>query len=110
MERADKHGPRLDDELAAQTEALGRRAPIEPRVEDEREERDRGTRTATGTSAPRENDAPDPAVRALERLPGGVEFATAHEVWAALQDPSLAEDPEALRELAATGPPSDADR
>jgi len=34
---SSKHGPRLDDELARETESLGRGAPIESRVEEERE-------------------------------------------------------------------------
>lgn len=34
---SSKHGPRLDDELARETESLGRGAPIESRVEEWRE-------------------------------------------------------------------------
>lgn len=34
---SSKHGPRLDDELARETESIVRGAPIEPRVEEERE-------------------------------------------------------------------------
>jgi hypothetical protein len=34
---SSKHGPRLDDELARETDSLGRGAPIESRVEEGRE-------------------------------------------------------------------------
>ena len=51
-----KHGPRLDDELARGTEALRRGAPIEPRVEEEREkegpgEDDRDVDARTGPAS-----------------------------------------------------------
>lgn len=141
-----KHGPRLDDELAAETEALRRGAPIESRVEEEREkegpgeaDRDVDVRTAPAASLgadevearrevsrhlrpsafpaagdrllaeARENDAPAPVLRALEQLPAGVEFATMHEVWVVLEDPSVADDPDALRERASTEPLNEAD-
>lgn len=38
MERGDRHGPRIDDELARETEPLERGAPVEPRVEEFREQ------------------------------------------------------------------------
>lgn len=58
MERdSTKHGPRLDDELAGEIEPLVRGAPVESRVEEDREkegpgERDRyaGARTAPAAS------------------------------------------------------------
>lgn len=37
MERGTKHGFRLDDAMAGETEALTRGAPVEPRVEEWRE-------------------------------------------------------------------------
>jgi hypothetical protein len=54
MERqSSKHGPRLDDELKHETESLERGAPVESRVEEEREhepagdgEREPSSRTA----------------------------------------------------------------
>ncbi len=53
---SSKHGPRLDDELARETEALGRGAPIESRVEEEREkegpgEDDRDVDARTGPAS-----------------------------------------------------------
>jgi hypothetical protein len=38
MDRSNKHGPRVDDELAHETESLTRGAPIEARVEESREQ------------------------------------------------------------------------
>jgi hypothetical protein len=38
MDRSNKHGPRVDDELAHETESLTRGAPIESRVEESREQ------------------------------------------------------------------------
>lgn len=148
MERdSGKHGPRLDDELADETETLRRGAPIESRVEEEREkegpgegDRDVDVRTAPAAhlgadevearreisrhlrpnafpatadglvAEARENDAPDAVVRALEALPAGVELATMHEVWVALTDPSVADDPDELRGRASTEPLNEADR
>jgi hypothetical protein len=37
MERNSKHGSRVDDAMSAETEALQRGAPVEPRVEEWRE-------------------------------------------------------------------------
>jgi hypothetical protein len=37
MERSNKHGPRLDDMMAGETESLERGAPVESRVEEWRE-------------------------------------------------------------------------
>lgn len=37
MERSNKHGPRLDDTMAGETESLDRGAPVESRVEEWRE-------------------------------------------------------------------------
>ncbi|MDQ1712590.1 MAG: hypothetical protein QOE45_2040 [Frankiaceae bacterium] len=37
MERGTKHGARLDDAMAGETEAITRGAPVEPRVEEWRE-------------------------------------------------------------------------
>ena len=56
MERqSSKHGPRVDDELKHETEPLERGAPVEPRVEEDREhepaadgEREPSSRTAAG--------------------------------------------------------------
>jgi Protein of unknown function (DUF2795) len=38
LERGDRHGPRIDEELARETEALERGSPVEPRVEEFREQ------------------------------------------------------------------------
>jgi Protein of unknown function (DUF2795) len=38
LERGDRHGPRIDDELARETEPLERGSPVEPRVEEFREQ------------------------------------------------------------------------
>ena len=141
-----KHGPRLDDELKSETEALLRGTPIEPRVEEWKEkegpgdyDRDPDARTgpadrlgADAVEARRElsrhlrastfpaeraelvteaaeNNAPLPVLDALRGLPAGVTFATAHEVWAALADPLVAQHGrDALRRTAATDPLNDA--
>ncbi len=40
--RSDKHGPRLDEELHEETEALERGAPVEPRAEEWRQQEPAG--------------------------------------------------------------------
>lgn len=128
-------GPRLDEELRRETESLERGAPVEARVEEQREKepRDGPALGARDVEARRElsrhlrpsafpadrdalvreaheNDAPDPVVEALRSLPASTAFATVGEAWAALADPELAEDPESLRAEAAADPLSDSDR
>ncbi|HEU4448505.1 MAG TPA: DUF2795 domain-containing protein [Gaiellaceae bacterium] len=142
-----KHGPRADDELAAETEAIERGSPVEPRVQEGREkegggeeDRDVDARTARGGSLgadevearrelsrhlrlgafpadrarllaeAEEADAPAAVLAALRRLPADAEYGTVHEVWVALEDPSAADDRDALRSRAAAEPLSDADR
>ena len=51
-----------------------------------------------------EQSAPEPVLRALRSLPAGESYATAHEVWAAL------EGYEDVHEAAATDPLSEGDR
>jgi hypothetical protein len=104
-----KHGPRLDDALAGETEPLERGAPQESRARDDlakEDEFDPGLDSAV--EARRElsrhlrpsvfpaeradllaeaesQGAPDEVLGALRGLPESVQFQTAHEVWAALE-------------------------
>jgi hypothetical protein len=145
VERSNKHSPRIDDQLAHETESLTRGAPIESRVEEGREQEgpgdeDRDTDARTGPpgalgadevearrelsrhlrpsafpadregllAEARDQNAPGPVLAALERLPDGIEYGTAHEIWAALDEPGT--DPDEIRERARHEPLSDADR
>jgi hypothetical protein len=124
VERSDKHGPRMDEELARETEALERGAPVEPRVEEFREQepsaddepetdaRLQGGRSAGSMDADelearselarsispsvfpadreallesaRGNQAVQPVLDELARLPAGRSFENAEAVWRAL--------------------------
>jgi hypothetical protein len=124
VERGDKHGPRVDDELARETEALERGSPVEPHVEEFREqepsgddEPETGARLQGGRSAgpmdadelearselarsispsvypadreelldsARRNQATQPVLDELARLPAGRPFQNAEAVWQAL--------------------------
>jgi hypothetical protein len=104
-----KHGPRLDDALAGETQPLERGAPLESRAREDLEKEDA---FAPGLDSPVEarrelsrhlrlsafptdragllaeaegQDAPDEVLRALRELPASVECRTVHEVWAALE-------------------------
>jgi hypothetical protein len=136
-----KHGPRLDDALERETRPLEQGAPIEPRVEEWKEQespgdtdRDVDSRTAPPGSLGGDDvegrrelsrhlrasafpadrgallaeaesqNAPEPVLVALRRLPASVTYGTVHEVWAGLTG---ATD---VREDAAHDPLSDGGR
>lgn len=52
MERSSKHGPRVDDAMSTETEALTRGAPVEPRVEEWREAEPAGEDQPTPGAVP----------------------------------------------------------
>src|SRR5947207_14098271 len=72
MERGSaQHGPRIDDALSEASEPIARGAPVDPRVEEHREQED--TEGVAGTLAGRDAhdlvEAPDPdEVRARSEL------------------------------------------
>jgi hypothetical protein len=107
--QSTKHGPRLDDELERETESLVRGAPVESRVEDEREKepllddrlpsdpvlaRRELSRHLSASVFPagreelvdeaRRNDAPDSVLALLDVLSTDARFGTVHEVFDAL--------------------------
>ena len=125
MERgSDKHAPRVDEELVHEVEPLERGAPVEPRVEEFREQEPAGddqpvvdARLTGGRSAgpmdadelearselarsvapsafpadrealldsARQNQATQPVLERLARLPEGHTFENVEAVWLAL--------------------------
>ena len=122
--RSDKHAPRVDEDLAHEVEPLERGAPVEPRVEEFREQEAAGddepevdARLAGGRSAgsmdadeldarselarsiapsafpadrralldsARQNQATQPVLERLARLPEGRSFDNVEAVWQAL--------------------------
>ena len=108
MERSSKHGPRLDDAMASETESLQRGAPIESRVEEWREAEPVDTEVprdeielrselakSLRTSAfpanrqvleqvATDESAPGHIIDLLRRLPDGQTFDSPADVWRAL--------------------------
>jgi hypothetical protein len=108
-EDLEKEGPADDErDVDSRTAAPGSLGgdPVEARRELSRHlrrtafpsDRDGLVREAEG------QNAPEPVLRALRSLPAGEVYATAHEVWAAL------DGYEDVHEAAATDPLSEADR
>lgn len=107
MERSNKHGPRVDDAMSTETEALQRGAPVEPRVEESREKEPfdaaptddvelrselakrlrpsvfPADRTALEQVATDEQ-APGYILGLLRRLPDETTYGNTQEVWTAL--------------------------
>jgi hypothetical protein len=129
-----KHGPRLDEMLKRETRSLEQGAPVEARAAEDRlheptdhdsvradavDARTELSRHLLPSSFPGDREAliagartihaPEDVIEALRRLPGGVVYATMHEVWVALDRPEVAEEGHAaLRESAARDPLSPA--
>lgn len=107
-ESREQEGPGEGDrDVDARTAPAGSLGsdPIEARREVSRHLRPSAfPATREGLTAEAESqNAPAPVLDALRRLPGGITFATVHEVWAAIEGHSD------VRETAATDPLTAAD-